>query len=171
MQNNTTTKKEAVRDSTQDNAPAASEPADKPKSGEDLAVEELADYYANSKPPGRRYPVSMAADMLNNFIDGDAGDAPVDKKAGEAGKKSNSDKKLICLAYQAHWLWLLIAISPDTSKDGPAFSTDTDPNIAGTRFVRFGLIPLECVPLQPGSPPDNVINPDWPAKDLNARKW
>ncbi|KAG9761003.1 hypothetical protein KCU73_g2606, partial [Aureobasidium melanogenum] len=92
MQNNTTTKKEAVRDSTQDNAPAASEPAGKPKSGEGLAVEELADYYANSKPPGRRYPVSMAADMLNNFIDGDAGDAPVDKKAGEAGKKSNSDK-------------------------------------------------------------------------------
>ncbi|KAH0384092.1 hypothetical protein KCU92_g4783, partial [Aureobasidium melanogenum] len=92
MQNNTTTKKEAVRDSTQDNAPAASEPADKPKSGEGLAVEELADYYASSKPPGRRYPVSMAADMLNNFIDGDAGDTPVDKKAGEADKKSNSDK-------------------------------------------------------------------------------
>jgi hypothetical protein len=34
----------------------------------------------------------MAADMLNNFIDGDAGDTPVDKKAGEADKKSNSDK-------------------------------------------------------------------------------
>ncbi|KAG9666380.1 hypothetical protein KCU99_g10156, partial [Aureobasidium melanogenum] len=29
-------------------------------------------------------------------------------------------------------------------KDGPAFSTDTDPNIAETLFVRFGLIPLEC---------------------------
>ncbi|KAG9755621.1 hypothetical protein KCU73_g5322, partial [Aureobasidium melanogenum] len=28
-------------------------------------------------------------------------------------------------------------------KDGPAFSTDTDPNIAETRFVRFGLIPTE----------------------------
>ncbi|KAG9760731.1 hypothetical protein KCU73_g2741, partial [Aureobasidium melanogenum] len=92
MQNNTTTKKEAVRDED-GNAPAASEPAGKPKSGEGLAVEELADYYANSKPPGRRYPVSMAADMLNNFIDGDAGDAPVDEKVGDAGKKSNSDKK------------------------------------------------------------------------------
>ncbi|KAG9571563.1 hypothetical protein KCU79_g78, partial [Aureobasidium melanogenum] len=91
MQNNTTTKKEAVRDED-GNAPAASEPAGKPKSGEGLAVEELADYYANSKPPGRRYPVSMAADMLNNFIDGDAGDAPVDEKVGDAGKKSNSDK-------------------------------------------------------------------------------
>lgn len=28
-------------------------------------------------------------------------------------------------------------------KDGPAFSTDTDPNVAETRFVRFGLIPTE----------------------------
>lgn len=28
-------------------------------------------------------------------------------------------------------------------KDGPVFSTDTDPNVAETRFVRFGLIPIE----------------------------
>ena len=28
-------------------------------------------------------------------------------------------------------------------KDGPVFSTDTDPNIAETRFVRFGKIPAE----------------------------
>ncbi|KAH0371565.1 hypothetical protein KCU65_g1688, partial [Aureobasidium melanogenum] len=28
-------------------------------------------------------------------------------------------------------------------KDGPAFSTDTDPNVAETRFVRFGLIPTD----------------------------
>ncbi|KAG9693333.1 hypothetical protein KCU95_g8322, partial [Aureobasidium melanogenum] len=92
MQNNTTTNKQAVRDDTQDNAPAASEPAGKPKSGKDLAVEELADYYANSKPLGRRYPVSMVADMLNNSIDGVAGDPPVVKQASKAGKKNNSDK-------------------------------------------------------------------------------
>src|ERR1700749_108434 len=27
------------------------------------------------------------------------------------------------------------------------------------------------VPPQPNSPPDNVINPDRPAEDLNARRW
>ena len=30
---------------------------------------------------------------------------------------------------------------------------------------------LTDVPPQPNSPPDNVINPDQPAKDFNARKW
>src|SRR6478672_1262358 len=30
---------------------------------------------------------------------------------------------------------------------------------------------LTDVPPQPNSPPDNVFNPDRPAKDLNARKW
>ena len=30
---------------------------------------------------------------------------------------------------------------------------------------------LTDVPPQPNSPPDNVINPDRPAKDLNARNW
>lgn len=34
--------------------------------------------------------------------------------------------------------------------------------------LRYGLTD---VPPQPNSPPDNVINPDRPAKDLNARKW
>jgi hypothetical protein len=28
-------------------------------------------------------------------------------------------------------------------KDGPPFSTDADPNVAETRFVRFGMIPDE----------------------------
>jgi hypothetical protein len=28
-------------------------------------------------------------------------------------------------------------------KDGPSFSTDVDPNVAETRFVRFGMIPVE----------------------------
>jgi hypothetical protein len=28
-------------------------------------------------------------------------------------------------------------------RDGPPFSTDADPNVAETRFVRFGMIPLE----------------------------
>ncbi|KAI1418763.1 hypothetical protein F5Y12DRAFT_789615 [Xylaria sp. FL1777] len=27
------------------------------------------------------------------------------------------------------------------------------------------------VPPQPNSPPDNVFNPGWPAKDLNTRSW
>ena len=30
---------------------------------------------------------------------------------------------------------------------------------------------LTDVPPQPNSPPDNVFNPDRPAKDLNARRW
>jgi hypothetical protein len=34
--------------------------------------------------------------------------------------------------------------------------------------LRYGLTD---VPPQPNSPPDNVINPDRPARDLNARKW
>ncbi|KAH0280455.1 hypothetical protein KCU91_g1021, partial [Aureobasidium melanogenum] len=90
MQNNNITTKQAVRDDTQDKTPAASEPADKLKSVEDLAAEELADYYANSKPLGRRYPVSMAADMLDNYIDGVAGGPPVNKNTGKAGKKNKS---------------------------------------------------------------------------------
>lgn len=69
---------------------AISEPADNLKSHDNHAVGELADYYANSKPPGRRYPVSMVADMLANFIDGVAGDPPVIKKPGKARKKNQS---------------------------------------------------------------------------------
>ena len=34
--------------------------------------------------------------------------------------------------------------------------------------LRYGLTD---VPPQPNSPPDNVFNPDQPAKDLNARSW
>ena len=34
--------------------------------------------------------------------------------------------------------------------------------------LRYGLTD---VPPQPNSPPDNVINPDRPAEDLNARRW
>ena len=34
--------------------------------------------------------------------------------------------------------------------------------------LRYGLTD---VPPQPNSPPDNVINPDRPAEDLNARSW
>ena len=34
--------------------------------------------------------------------------------------------------------------------------------------LRYGLTD---VPPQPNSPPDNVFNPDRPAKDLNARRW
>ena len=30
---------------------------------------------------------------------------------------------------------------------------------------------LTNVPPQPNSPPDNVFNPDLPAKDINARSW
>lgn len=30
---------------------------------------------------------------------------------------------------------------------------------------------LTDVPPQPNSPPDNVFNPDLPAKDINARNW
>src|SRR6267154_4141707 len=30
---------------------------------------------------------------------------------------------------------------------------------------------LTDVPPQPNSPPDNVFNPDWPAKDLEAKRW
>ncbi|KAH0280456.1 hypothetical protein KCU91_g1020, partial [Aureobasidium melanogenum] len=44
-------------------------------------------------------------------------------------------------------------------KDGPAFSTDTDPNIAETRFVRFGLIPTEW--LQEG-----ILQEDLEGTDL-----
>ena len=34
--------------------------------------------------------------------------------------------------------------------------------------LRYGLTD---VPPQPNSPPDNVINPDRPVNDLNARNW
>ena len=34
--------------------------------------------------------------------------------------------------------------------------------------LRYGLTD---VPPQPNSPPDNVFNPDRPAKDLNTRNW
>ena len=34
--------------------------------------------------------------------------------------------------------------------------------------LRYGLTD---VPPQPNSPPDNVFNPGWPAKDLNTRIW
>ena len=34
--------------------------------------------------------------------------------------------------------------------------------------LRYGLTD---VPPQPNSPPDNVLNPDRPARDLNARRW
>lgn len=34
--------------------------------------------------------------------------------------------------------------------------------------LRYGLTD---VPPQPNSPPNNVINPDRPARDLNARSW
>ena len=30
---------------------------------------------------------------------------------------------------------------------------------------------LTDVPPQPNSPPDNVINSDWPARDRNAKTW
>ena len=30
---------------------------------------------------------------------------------------------------------------------------------------------LTDVPPQPNSPPDNVFNPDQPAKDLEAKRW
>jgi hypothetical protein len=30
---------------------------------------------------------------------------------------------------------------------------------------------LTDVPPQPNSPPDNVFNPDWPVKDLEAKRW
>jgi hypothetical protein len=30
---------------------------------------------------------------------------------------------------------------------------------------------LTDVPPQPNSPPDNVFNPDRPAKDLEAKRW
>lgn len=67
----------------------ASEPVGKPKSGKDLAVEDLAEYYANSKPPGRRYPPSMASNMLMSYVDGDMPDLPIIK---DAGKKRESDE-------------------------------------------------------------------------------
>ncbi|PWY62809.1 hypothetical protein BO70DRAFT_375422 [Aspergillus heteromorphus CBS 117.55] len=45
----------------------------------------------------------------------------------------------------------------------------------GHTFMVFPLGHLRCgltdVPPQPNSPPDNVFNPDRPAKDLNARRW
>ncbi|KAH0365924.1 hypothetical protein KCU65_g5693, partial [Aureobasidium melanogenum] len=92
MQNNDNNQKQSGKEASKEeaNAPAADpKPTDKRKSPGDLTVEELADYYANSKPPGRRYPVGMSEDMLNTFIDGVA-DPPVIKKTGNAGKKSKS---------------------------------------------------------------------------------
>ncbi|KAG9711216.1 hypothetical protein KCU77_g137, partial [Aureobasidium melanogenum] len=168
MQNNNITTKQAVRDDTQDKTPAASEPADKLKSVEDLAVEELADYYANSKPPGRRYPVRMAANMLDNFIDGVAGNPPVNNTDFSVSKRKAYASSSSSAPAKGRAMKLLnIGSTPDGPftksssvppikpigsgfsspscqallKDGPAFSTETDSNIAETRFVRFGLIP------------------------------
>ncbi|KAG9606307.1 hypothetical protein KCU77_g196, partial [Aureobasidium melanogenum] len=185
MQNNTTTKEQAVRDHTQDNAPGASGPAGKPKSYKGLAVEELADYYANSKPPGRRYPVSMAADMLNNYIAGVAGDPPVIENSafsrvwslantgwgrllslqeegprqlffehapakGSAMELLNIDSTPDGPSTKSSSASPIKPVGSDFSspsrqallKDGPAFSIDTDPNIAESGFVLSAWFPL-----------------------------
>jgi hypothetical protein len=51
------------------------------------AVEDAVAYYANSKPPGRKYPISMASDMLEMFVSGDLPAPPAPEGSGQPAKK------------------------------------------------------------------------------------
>jgi hypothetical protein len=53
----------------------------------ELAVEDHAAYYANSKPPGRKYPINMASDMLEMFVSGDLPAPPAPESSGQPAKK------------------------------------------------------------------------------------
>jgi hypothetical protein len=50
-------------------------------------VEDHAAYYANSKPPGRKYPISMASDMLDMFVSGELPAPPAPQGSGQPAKK------------------------------------------------------------------------------------
>ncbi|KAH0285080.1 hypothetical protein M436DRAFT_67774 [Aureobasidium namibiae CBS 147.97] len=76
--------------------PATAKPASKPinetKSPEDLTVEGHAAYYASTKPPGRKFPASMADDMLMDmFVDPDA--APLSLPAPEVPEEPPKKKR------------------------------------------------------------------------------
>jgi hypothetical protein len=62
-------------------------PAVESKPREDLAVEDLANYYATTKPPGRKFPASMAKDMINMFVDEDALPPPAPEEPKEPPQK------------------------------------------------------------------------------------
>jgi hypothetical protein len=53
----------------------------------ELTVEDHAAYYANSKPPGRKYPNNMASDMLDMFVSGDLPAPPAPEGSGKPAKK------------------------------------------------------------------------------------
>ncbi|KAI5250749.1 hypothetical protein E4T42_04734 [Aureobasidium subglaciale] len=83
------------------------DPIDNPKTAEEIKlaedtrvaaseakwveVEELPHYYANTKPPGRKFPASWANDGNNHYIDGDADDirAPPVEETAEPPKKES----------------------------------------------------------------------------------
>jgi hypothetical protein len=62
-------------------------PAVESKPREDLAVEDLANYYATTKPPGRKFPASMADEMINMFVDEDAVPPPAPDEPKEPTQK------------------------------------------------------------------------------------
>jgi hypothetical protein len=53
----------------------------------ELAVEDHATYYANSKLPGRKYPISMVSNMLDMFVSGDLPALPAHEGSGKPAKK------------------------------------------------------------------------------------
>lgn len=62
-------------------------PAVESKPVEDLTVEDLANYYATTKPPGRKFPASMADNMINMFVDEDAVPPPAPEEPKEPPQK------------------------------------------------------------------------------------
>ena len=70
----------------------ASKPTNETKSAEGLTVEGHAAYYASTKPPGRKYPASMADDMLMDmFVDPDA--TPPSPPAPEVSEEPPKKKR------------------------------------------------------------------------------
>lgn len=57
-------------------------------------MEDLAAYYASTKPPGRKFPASMADEMLLGiFVDPDAPPPPAPEVSEEPPKKRRRPAK------------------------------------------------------------------------------
>lgn len=77
------------------------------KAREDLAVENLANYYATTKPSGRKFPASMADDMINMFVDEDAVPPPAPEESKEPPQKKARTvrRKRQCKYFLGHFLY------------------------------------------------------------------
>jgi hypothetical protein len=84
----------------------ATKPVVESKPREDLAVVDLANYYATTKPPGRKFPASMADDMINMFVDEEAvPPAPEEPKELPQKKARTVRRKRKCKYFLWHFLY------------------------------------------------------------------